>query len=425
MTPILKPYQIFLIFLLLIITFFTFFTSVDSGFAALDDHFLVTKKLYDYDFSTLKGLKNFFLKQTSGLYQPIVDLSFSIELKLFTSSFGVFRNKEAAFFHFDNIVLHLINTFLVFIIFFKLTKHFFTAYIIMVLFAIHPVHVEVVAWVSARKDLLYSLFYLLSIFFYLKSYENRKKLFLCISFFCFMLSTMSKPMAVTLPLALILIDYFDNKLNFNKKALIKYLPYILISIFFVILGIIIHYGTGSIARPFVLYTLFKNILSAHFHYLFYLYKFILPINLYCSYPYFYPLKEFPPIYITLSPIVIYAGIYFLLKTLKYSKKIFFGFSWFIIVLLPSSGVLPSGIIKVADRYCYLAYIGLFYLVAILIVYLYKKFNSYLKILLIICCLTIFSIFVYLSYERTLDWKYDRTEPPKKKQIYHQESVYFV
>lgn len=423
-SSILKPYQIFIIFVLLIITFFTFFTSIDSGFANLDDHFLVRRKLYNCDFSTLTGLKTFFLKPTSGIYQPIVDLSFSIELKLFTSSFGVFRNQEAAFFHFDNIILHIINTFLVFILFFKLTKHFFTAYIMMALFAIHPVHVEVVSWVSARKDLLYSLFYLLSIFFYIKSYETKKNLFLTISFFCFVLSTMSKPMAVTLPVILVLIDYFNNKLNFNKKTIIKYLPYIIISIFFIILGIFVHY-TDGIAKPFVLYTLFKNILSAHFHYLFYLYKFVLPINLYCSYPYFYPLKEFPPIYITLSPIVIYIGIYFLFKTLKYSKKIFFGFFWFIIVLLPSSGILPTGIVKVADRYCYLAYIGLFYLVAILIVYLYKKTRIYLKHLLIFICLFIFSVLIYLSYERTLDWKNNNTEPPIEKQIYKQESVFFV
>jgi hypothetical protein len=127
----------------------------------------------------------------------------------------------------------------------------------------------------------------------------------------------------------------------------------------------------------------------------------------------------------LSPILFYTGIYFLFKTLKYSKKIFFGFSFFIIALLPSSGILPTGIIKVADRYCYLAYIGLFYLVAVLIVYLYKKAKVYQRYLLIFSCLAIFSILVYLSYERVIDWKNDDTEPPIEKQIYYQDSVYHV
>ncbi len=420
----LKTYQIFLIFILLFITFATFFISIDAGFSGLDDYVLLRKNIYDYDFFTLKGLKKIFLEPTSGIYQPIINISYSLELKAFIFDSNFLSKGIATFFHFNNILLHLINTFLVFIIFFKISKHFFIAYIMMALFAIHPVHVEVVAWISARKDLLYSLFYLLSIYFYLKSYENRKNLFLFISLFCFLLSTMSKPMAITLPVILFLLDYFNDKLEFNTKHFIKYLPYVLITIFFTILGIFVHYDNG-IVQPFVLYTLFKNILSAHFHYFFYIYKFILPINLYCSYPYFYPLKEFPPIYISLSPILFYTGIYFLFKTLKYSKKIFFGFSFFIIALLPSSGILPTGIIKVADRYCYLAYIGLFYLVAVLIVYLYKKAKVYQRYLLIFSCLAIFSILVYLSYERVIDWKNDDTEPPIEKQIYYQDSVYHV
>ncbi|MBR3627818.1 MAG: hypothetical protein IKN42_03095 [Elusimicrobia bacterium] len=234
---------------------------------------------------------------------------------------------------------------------------------------------------------------------------------------------MSKPMAITLPAVLILIDFFDNK--FNIKNLKKYIPFIIITSIFVVLDLYCHYH-GSVANPLNHpHSLLKNLLAAHFHYLFYIYKFILPINLYCSYPYFYPLKEFPPLYITLSPIVVYTGIYFLLKTLKYSKKIFFGFSFFIIVLLPSSGILPTGIVKVADRYCYLAYIGLFYLVAILIIYLYEKANKIFKYLLIFCCLIIFFVLVYLSYERTLDWKNNNVEPPKEKQIYYQNSIPYL
>jgi hypothetical protein len=129
------------------------------------------------------------------------------------------------------------------------------------------------------------------------------------------------------------------------------------------------------------------------------------------YPPFYNPLFFPPWYILISPVLLYLILYFVFLSLKKTKKIFFGFMFFLIVLLPSSGLLPMGIAPVADRYVYLAYIGLFYIFAETAVYAYNRSNKILKIFLI--CLSVLTavVLIYLSFNRSLDWKKQNFGPP--------------
>lgn len=395
-----KKHQIILIFLLFAVSFFAYFPAVTADFATLDDLAILSGTNKTPELTTHNVLK-IFTEDHLGLYHPLVTLSFSAERHFF--------GLVPAFYHVNNMLLHIFSTILVFLIFIRLTNSFAVTYIISALFAVHPVHVEVVAWVSARKDTLYSVFYLTAILLYIKTYDKKNiKTLITISSFCFLMACFSKAMAITLPFILILIDYFKD--NFSIKKIKLYIPYGVISLVFIAVGIWSHYR-NDIETTFVFTTLVKNILNAHFHVLFYIYKFILPVKLYCMYPPFYNISSIPPWYILLSPVLFYLILYYVFLSLRKTKKIFFGFMFFLIVLLPSSGLLPMGIAPVADRYVYLAYIGLFYIFAETAVYAYNRSNKILKMILIYLSVLTAVVLIYLSFNRSLDWKKQNFGPP--------------
>jgi len=406
----LKKHQIILIFLLFAAAFFTYFPAMTAGFASLDDAALLagTNKTYNLTASNIFAV---FKTDYIGLYHPLVTLSFAVERYFF--------GMVPAFFHFDNMLLHILNTILVFLIFARLTKSFAVTYIISFLFAVHPVHVEVVAWISARKDTLYSAFYLLSFLFYIKTYDGKnKKLLTAGSALFFLFACLSKAMGVTLPFVLILTDYFTG--NFSKKNFKKYTAYFLITAIFIAVGIWSHYRNET-DSPFAFFTLMQNILNSHFHVLFYIYKFLIPVKLYCMYPLFYDPAATPPWYIFVSPLIVYSMILFAFLSLKKTKKLFFGFLFFIIVLMPSSGILPIGIAAVADRYAYLAYIGLFYIFAEAVVLLYGYSNAVLKKVLMFLAIVAAGFLIYLSFNRSLDWQKETFAPPGGQPQYLKKS----
>jgi len=400
----LRVYQIFILFFLFILTTSIFFPIISADFSPIDDHrMLKLNKKALPDISTHSFI-NIFTSYNEGLYHPLVTLSYSIEKTIF--------GLVPAIFHFNNILLHLANILLVFLVLFKLSKSFWLSFIVASLFAIHPTRVEVVAWISARKDLLYSFFYLLSIWFYIKTYDsNKKKIYLTLSVIMFLFSCFSKAMAITLPFVLILIDLYTN--NFNKQKLKIYLLYIFITFIFICITTNIHYFTkynftenNNINTIFNFFNITINFINSHFNILFYLDKLILPINLKCAYPYFYDIHSMPPTYILYSPIVLYILIYLSFLSLRKTKVIFYGFLFFLITIIPVIGILPIEAFAVADRYTYIPYLGLFFIFAKAIIYFYNKnkFRQYGKVIIITIFITIFITLGNLSYKRTIEWQ---------------------
>lgn len=386
-----QKYKIFSLIILAYITVFSFYPALSANFINLDDTAMVINNQYIKDLS-INNVIDIFSNYHYRLYHPVVTISYAIEYYFF--------KLDPFVYHINNILLHLLNIFLVFFIFQKLTKSFVISYIVSFLFAVHPVHVEVVAWISSRKDLVYSLFYLLSILFYLKISEtnHKTKMFLA-SLFFFILSCLSKPMATTLPLILILIDYYQNQLTIKKIK--NYIPFISISLVFVVITIFGYYSVEQ-KNTYTLYSEIIYILNAHFNIIFYLFNFIFPVKLSCLYPFFYNQYTKPPFFILYSPALLYVIFLFVLLSLKFNKRIFFGFMFFVITLLPSSGILPTGMAPTADRYVYLPYIGLFYLFAEFAVYIYVK--TKIKIFFYIISFLLISVLVYLTHTRTILWQ---------------------
>ena len=388
-----RKYQILFLILLSYVVVLSFYPAITSDFINLDDPVMIIKNT-DITSLSLNNIKHILSSYHYKLYHPIVTLSYAIEYSICKT--------EPYLYHVDNILLHLLNTFLVFFIIKILSKSFVVGFISAFIFALHPAHVESVSWVSARKDTLYSFFFLLSILTYIRIDKIKYKTFLYVlSVIFFLLSCMSKPMAVTLPIILMLIDFYENKFRFRYDVLKKYIPFFLISFVFSYVAVFGHYSE----QEKVVATLFAktiNFYDAHLNYLFYLYKFFLPIKLSCFYPSFYNHNGITPNFVFYSSTILYLLIFLVVLSLKKNKKVFFGFFFFAITLLPSSGVLPIGLAPVADRYTYIPYIGLSFMVAELLCYIYKK-NKGLRYIIILISVFIATSLVYLTYQRSLLW----------------------
>jgi len=268
-----------------------------------------------------------------------------------------------------NVVLHLLNTALVFLLLYRLSrKKIWAAALTALLFGIHPMHVESVAWISERKDVLYCFFFLVSSISYLQYIDTKKTWWLGLSFILFIASCLSKAMAVPLPLVLLLIDYLENR-KINFKVLIEKLPFLIISI---ILGIIALQPQSQAMGGAADTPAFYRFLYGCYGFVMYWFKLIAPINLSAFYP--YPaLTEsggLPAIYY-LMPVIALAIIatpFILIRRQKNERNqvILFGLLFFLAMTALVLQFVSVGPAIMADRYSYVSYIGPLFIAGILL-----------------------------------------------------------
>ena len=264
---------VFLLFLILIISLPAFLPCLKNGFVWDDRQYLIENSAVQA--LSFKNVTRIFTSFTEGNYHPVTFLSYLLE-------FHFFKLNPAGY-HLINLILHLFNSLLVFWLFMLLTRSSAVSFITSILFAIHPLHVESVAWVSGRKDVLYAFFFITAIISYLYYLKKRKgNAFYLLSLFLFILSVLSKSMAVSLPLVLFLIDYLSGR-KFDKTALLDKVPFFVLSIVFAVIGFVSQYTGGAVRQePLVLY---DSILNACYAVVFYLNKALAPVKLACFYPY--------------------------------------------------------------------------------------------------------------------------------------------
>jgi tetratricopeptide (TPR) repeat protein len=324
-----------------------------------------------------------------GHYHPLTLLSYALEYRFFK------LNPFA--YHLTNLILHLMNGLLVFWLIWMLKGGVLTSLVVSLLFGIHPLHVESVAWISERKDLLCSFFFLGSLIVYLTYLKTRGRRFYFLSLFLFLLSLLSKSMAVTLPLVLVLCDYRLNR-KFDRKSLIEKIPFLVMAFIFVIIASFALRSSGMV-DPKSSLSFFKNIFIMSEVLTSYFSKLILPIRLSCIYP---SIKGIGGVwsYVYLTTIIgfLIAGI--LLG--RYNKTITFGTLFFFITILPT---LPVKII--ADRYIYIPSIGIFFIAAEGFYWLYRSQLEPIKIvkpILAILLIGILGTFSFLTWERCQVWR---------------------
>ncbi|MDZ7935646.1 MAG: glycosyltransferase family 39 protein [Emticicia sp.] len=257
-----------------ILIFVSYFPVWQNTFVWDDKPYII---LNDY-------VKNFDLKGLLteyhvGNYHPLTMLSLAIEYALV--------KEQTWLYHLDNLILHTLNSWLVFKLIQKLNGNFWVSFFTGALFAIHPLHVESVAWAAERKDVLYTIFILLSIWYYIKFDETQDKKWYAVSILLFLASCLSKGMAVVLPALLIITDYCFLKKPINAKLFINKIPYFILTFFFAYMATHAQKDAGADATSVIsqAYTLGERILMSCYAFCFYWVKTIIPFKLYAFYPY--------------------------------------------------------------------------------------------------------------------------------------------
>ncbi len=353
-TKVNKDYSKIALPALLLLTLLVFFPSLKNGFVNWDDPTYVTENPYITSLS-FENIKTFFLagihsSYPDGIaynYHPITMFSLAINYSM--------SGLDASSYHITNLLLHIINIVLVFFLSKRLFKNANNIIPICIAagFAIHPMHVESVAWVTERKDLLFTLFYILGMLFYLKSKEGNYKRFIGLSFFVFILSLLSKPSAVTFPIALFLLDYL-NKRDFSKTLILEKIPFFIIAIIFGFITIGIQ---GDVAiGDFSNYSVLNRISFAFYGILFYLWNFILPWKAVTFYP--FPNVAAMPILISIAPLIALGILFAIFYFFKKNRMVIFGFLFFLLNIALTLQLVQVGNSIVSDRYTYLSYFGL-------------------------------------------------------------------
>ncbi len=396
-----KNINILSLLLILLFTAIIFSNSVNNEFIInWDDQDYVINNNDIKDLSK-QNIKKNFTNFYEANYQPVTMLSYSIEYKFF--------NLNPKPFHTTNLILHLLNIILVFQLIYLLTRKTGASAIAALFFAIHPMHVESVAWISERKDVLYSLFYLGALITYIYYIKNKKNKYLIYSLLLFVFSLLSKSMAVTMPVVLILFDYYYKR-KFNRKIIIEKIPFFLLSVAFGIIAVLSQKSGGGIYEM-PLFTSFDRIFIVSYAIIFYIIKMFFPFNL--SALHYYPVKTngLLPIEYYIAPVIILLIIFLILKinkTNKLKKDLAFGLMFFLITISLVLQIIPVGRAITAERYTYIPYIGLFFIIGQCYTLINDKkisrkaikIKSYLYVVLIIYII----FFLYTTYNRNKVWK---------------------
>ena len=380
---------------LAILTVITFWQLKNCGFINSDDNLYVYENAYVQSGLTWNRIGQAFssaLVGISGNWHPLTWLSLMLDYQIF----GL--NPQG--FHLINLLFHVMNTILLFLILRRMTKSLWPSAFVAALFAIHPLHVESVAWISERKDVLSTFFWMLTMGAYSYYVEHpgfRRYLFVLLFF---ALGLMAKPMLVSLPFVLLLLDYWplrrfeeikpdgpEYKWSLIYPLLWEKVPLFVLTIIASVVTYIAQQTKGYV-RSTEMFPLSVRIGNAVVSYIAYIGKMIWPNNLAILYPHPAELIRWQVLGSILLLITITVAVFRMLKRAPYLGT---GWLWYLGTLIPVIGIVQVGNQAMADRYTYIPLIGLFIMVAWGVPDLLKKWNYRKKILLASSALSILSL----------------------------------
>ena len=362
-----------------------------NDFVNYDDDIYITENPLIQNLEIGNLFSKFYFSQYSPLAMTIMGIEFKI-----------FGNNPAAI-HGLSLLFHLINVALVFLIFKNLSKEVAIAGIIALFFGVHPVQVESVAWLSGSMKIgTYAMFFFLSIWFYLKSLEEGQggKKILAIVFM--LLACLCKEQAVVLPVVLMAIDYFKGRAVFSAKVIGEKIPFFVLAIFFGVLTLMATAsGAGENEVIPVNWSLGERLLFAFHASAMYIVKLLLPFDL--SAYYTYPRQGEIPAYFYGTPLLIVASLVLMFRAFKKDMKwLAFGLLFFLINIALSGLVSIMSVrdVIMADRYIYVAGIGVFFLLSHLLFNLKDRIPFHPQFGLLALGLG----FIVLTFVRVGKWK---------------------
>ncbi len=347
--------------LLAVLVVAVFARVVGFGFVNYDDDLYVVGNEHVRGGLTLDGIRWALTAVTDGTWQPLVWLSYMLDAQVGLAG--------AAAYHLTSVLLHLLNVLLLFHVFRRMTGATGRAWFVAALFAVHPLHVEAVAWVASRKDVLSTLFWLLAMLAYVRFVEKPGAARYGFVVLAFALGLMAKPMVVTLPLVLLLMDYWPlgrwgRAGAFATSAPVRRLlwekaPLLALAVLAGIMAVHAQHEGGTLAELDVV-PLWPRVANALASYVGYLGKMFWPARLAAFYP--HPGATLPVLRVAASAAGLAVLTALAFRLARPRAYLVAGWLWYIVTLLPVIGIVQFGSHAMADRFTYVPLIGPFLIV---------------------------------------------------------------
>jgi protein O-mannosyl-transferase len=332
------------------LTCLTYASVWRHDFVSFDDPQYVTENAHVRAGLSWEGLRWAMTTGAAGNWHPLTWLSHMLDVQLS----GVAAGPH----HVTNLVLHVANALLLFGVLRGMTGAVWRSALVAALFAVHPAHVESVAWISERKDVLSTLFALLAIWAYVRYVSGGQWTWYALAFAALALGLMSKPMIVTLPCVLLLLDYWPLERRLDRRLVLEKVPLFALVVASSIATFIAQRRGGAVSALAAL-PLGSRLGNAVVAYLRYVETMLWPTNLTVLYPYSTNFGW----RLVASTVLLLAVTALVFTARRRHRYLLVGWLWFLGTLIPVIGLVQVGIQSRADRYTYIPFIGLFVMVA--------------------------------------------------------------
>lgn len=360
---------------LIVATAAVYWQVMNFDFVDFDDHKYVPENSMVQQGLTRESIRWAFTSKHASNWFPLTWLSLMLDRHLFGPGAGAF--------HRTNLLLHIINTLLLFFVLNSCTKTRWPGFFVASAFALHPLHVESVAWITERKDVLSTLFWMLTMLTYVRYCRCRrtKIVWYALALASMGLGLMAKPMLVTLPCVLLLLDYWPlGRMKFalaggenhaepcccahisEVKSLtflvLEKIPFFILSAASSVVTLIVQAETRA---PIMLLSFKARVANALVSYVSYIGKMFWPKNLAAFYP--HPGSTLPIWQVIIALVVLFCISVLVIRCGRRAPYVIVGWLWYLGTLLPVIGLVQVGTQAMADRYTYVPLIGLFIAVA--------------------------------------------------------------
>jgi tetratricopeptide (TPR) repeat protein len=349
--------------LLFVVAAWAFLPAIHNGFINFDDQVYVYQNAHVQDGVNWQSIRWAFTNLDAGFWHPLTWLSILLDVQ--------FYGMRPGGHHLTSLLLHAANAALVFSLLLRMTGARWRSAFVALLFALHPLHVEAVAWAADRKDILCTFFWMLTLLMYARYAAGAKfrrperKVSYVLGLLFFLCALMSKTMAVTLPVLLLLLDWWplrrfelDPRASKSRTVLLllaEKLPFFAASLVAGLLTMRAEKGLQALPST-VAYPVSDRLANAALSYLRYLFQTFWPADLAVYYP--YP-DGFSPWAVIASVVALICISALAARAFRRRPYLVFGWVWYVVTLLPVIGLVQVGSHSHADRYTYVPLIGIF------------------------------------------------------------------
>jgi len=366
---------VFVYTVLILSTLLVFWQVRNFDFVNYDDNKYVYENPQVLNGLTHNGIIWAFTTGSVSNWHPVTWLSLMLDCQLF--------GKNPGWMHLINLILHLANTLLLFAVLRKMTGSLWPSAFVAAAFAIHPMHIESVVWIAERKDVLSTLFLLLTLAAYVSFVKRPAALRYLVTITIFAIGLLTKPMLVTLPFVLLLLDYwplnrFDSQpaktsgrqppgpasipdiRRILYRIIIEKIPFFVLAAVSSVITFFVQRSGGAVTYSNV-FPLHNRIANAFLSYAKYIGKMLWPQDLAVFYP--FDARTIQSGQVALCVLLIVVVSVLAVRFGRKQKYLFVGWFWFVGILFPVIGLVQVGQQSLADRYTYIPYIGLFIIIA--------------------------------------------------------------